>query len=74
MDDLTDVREMYNAAWGAESTKLQRHQLEADITRRYLDRYLPSIAPSRRHRHRGRHRAAVSSISDSVLELTPFRW
>ena len=49
MDDLTDVREMYNAAWGAESTRLQRHQLEADITWRYLDRYLPSIAPSRRH-------------------------
>ena len=41
MDDLTDVREMYNAAWGAESTRLQRHQFEADITWRYLDRYLP---------------------------------
>ena len=41
MDDLTDVREMYNAAWGAESTRLQRHRLEADITWRYLDRYLP---------------------------------
>ena len=42
MDDLSDIREMYNSAWDAESTRLQRHQLEADITWRYLDRYLPS--------------------------------
>ena len=32
---------MYNAAWDAESTRLHRHRLEADITWRYLDRYLP---------------------------------
>ena len=32
---------MYNSAWDAESTRLQRHRLEADITWRYLDRYLP---------------------------------
>ena len=41
MDDLSDIREMYNSAWDAESTRLQRHRLEADITWRYLDRYLP---------------------------------
>ena len=41
MDDLTDIREMYNSAWDAESTRLPRHRLEADITWRYLDRYLP---------------------------------
>ncbi len=41
MDDLTDIREMYNAAWDVETSRLDRHQLEADITWRYLDRYLP---------------------------------
>ena len=41
MDDLTDIRELYNAAWDVEETRLQRHQLEADITWRYLDRHLP---------------------------------
>jgi len=41
MDDLTDIRELYNAAWDVEQTRLQRHQLEADITWRYLDRHLP---------------------------------
>ena len=41
MDDLTDIREFYNAAWDAEENRLERHQLEADITWRYLNRYLP---------------------------------
>ena len=41
MDDLSDIREMYNAGWEIEATRLERHQLEADITRRYLDLYLP---------------------------------
>ena len=41
MDDLTDIRELYNAAWDVEETRLDRHQLEADITWRYLDRNLP---------------------------------
>ena len=41
MDDLRDIRDMYNSAWDAESGRLERHQLEADITWRYLDRYLP---------------------------------
>ena len=41
MDDLRDIRDMYNSAWDAESGRLERHQLEADITWRYLDRHLP---------------------------------
>ena len=41
MDDLTDIRDLYNAAWDVEETRLERHQLEADITWRYLDRHLP---------------------------------
>ena len=40
-DDLTDIREFYNAAWDAEANRLERHQLEADITWRYLNLYLP---------------------------------
>ena len=40
MDDLTDIRDLYNAAWDVEETRLERHQLEADITWRYLDRHL----------------------------------
>ena len=41
IDDLTDIREFYNAAWDAEANRLERHQLEADITWRYLNLYLP---------------------------------
>ena len=41
MDDLTDIREFYNAAWDAEENRLERHQLEADITWRYVNLYLP---------------------------------
>ena len=41
MDDLTDIREFYNSAWDAEANRLERHQLEADITWRYLNLYLP---------------------------------
>ena len=41
MDDLTDIREFYNAAWDAEANRLERHQLEADITWHYLNLYLP---------------------------------
>ena len=41
MDDITDIREMYNASWEKEDDRLQRHQLEYDITWRYLEKYLP---------------------------------
>ena len=41
MDDLNDIRELYNAAWNAEATRLERHPLEGDISWRYLDRHLP---------------------------------
>ncbi|MCY3959474.1 MAG: hypothetical protein OXG65_14450 [Chloroflexi bacterium] len=42
MDDLSDIRQMYNAGWDAEAARWQRHQLEAEVTWRYLNRYLPS--------------------------------
>ena len=41
MDDLSDIRQMYNTGWNAEAERLLRHQLEAEITWRYLNRYLP---------------------------------
>ncbi len=39
---MSDIREFYNAGWDGEDDRLTRHQLEADLTRRYLDQYLPS--------------------------------
>ena len=41
MDDITDIREMYNANWEKEDDRLLRHQLERDITWRYLEKYVP---------------------------------
>jgi S-adenosylmethionine-dependent methyltransferase len=41
VDDITDIREMYNASWEKEDDRLLRHQLEYDITWRYLEKYLP---------------------------------
>lgn len=41
MDDVTDIRDMYNEGWDFEDTRLQRHQLERDITRLYFEKYLP---------------------------------
>ena len=41
MDDITDIREMYNANWEKEDDWLLRHQLERDITWHYLEKYLP---------------------------------
>ncbi len=41
MDDITDIREMYNANREKEDDRLLRHQLEYDMTWRYLEKYLP---------------------------------
>ena len=41
MDNLSDSRQMYNMGWDVEAERLQRHQLGAEITWRYLNRYLP---------------------------------
>ena len=42
MDDLTDIRAFYNTGWETEADRLAHRQLEADITWRYIDWYLPS--------------------------------
>ena len=42
MDDVSDIQSYYNDAAESELTRLERHQLECDITWRYLEKYLPS--------------------------------
>ena len=42
MDDITDIREMYNANREKEDDRLLRHQLEYDMTWRFLEKYLPA--------------------------------
>ncbi|UCB43179.1 MAG: class I SAM-dependent methyltransferase [Dehalococcoidales bacterium] len=40
-DDISDIQSYYDDAVESELVRLERHQLERDITWRYLDRYLP---------------------------------
>jgi S-adenosylmethionine-dependent methyltransferase len=42
MDDISDITTMYNRDAEQEHTRLERHQLEYDLTWRYLERHLPS--------------------------------
>lgn len=41
MDDLRDIADFYNHSLDNEHTRLERHQLEHDLTWRYFGRYLP---------------------------------
>lgn len=41
-DDISDIQAFYNDYVERENGRLERHQLERDITWRYLDKYLPS--------------------------------
>ena len=41
LDDVRDIRSFYNNTVESERVRLERHQLERDITWRYLDKYLP---------------------------------
>jgi SAM-dependent methyltransferase len=40
-DDVSDIEAYYNNSSEGEHTRLERHQLEHDLTWRYLDGYLP---------------------------------
>ena len=40
-DDVSDIAAMYNNDPEKENSRLERHQLEFDLTWRYLERYLP---------------------------------
>lgn len=42
MDDVSDIADLYNSNSDREQNRLDRHQLELDLTWRYLDRYLPA--------------------------------
>jgi SAM-dependent methyltransferase len=42
IDDVSDIAEFYNSNPEGEHNRLERHQLEYDLTWRYLDQYLPS--------------------------------
>lgn len=41
IDDVNDIAVFYNNNQESEHNRLDRHQLEFDLTRRYLDQYLP---------------------------------
>ena len=41
-DDISDIQSHYDKAVDSETTRLERHQLERDITWLYLEKYLPS--------------------------------
>jgi S-adenosylmethionine-dependent methyltransferase len=41
-DDVSDIARYYNSDPAREHCRLEQHQLEYDLTWRYLDRYLPS--------------------------------
>jgi ubiquinone/menaquinone biosynthesis C-methylase UbiE len=42
IDDVSDIAEFYSSNPEGEHSRLERHQLEYDLTWRYLDQYLPS--------------------------------
>lgn len=42
MDDVTDIEQLYSQDPDREHERLERHQLEYDLTWRYLERYLPA--------------------------------
>ena len=41
-DNISDIQAFYDKTLEQENSRLERHQLERDITWRYLDKYLPS--------------------------------
>jgi S-adenosylmethionine-dependent methyltransferase len=41
-DDISDIAASYNSDPERENNRLERHQLEYDLTWRYLDQYLPA--------------------------------
>ena len=42
IDDVSDIAALYNSDPEREHCRLEQHQLEYDLTWRYLNRYLPS--------------------------------
>ena len=42
LDDISDIQSYYDNAVDRETARLEKHQLERDITWRYLEKYLPA--------------------------------
>ena len=45
-DNVDDIRDFYDARASDEESRLATHQLEYDLTLKYLDRYLPTSGRS----------------------------
>ena len=43
IDDVSDIAAFYSSDPEKEHHRLEEHQLEFDLTWRYLDQYLPSL-------------------------------
>ncbi|MFO7698761.1 MAG: class I SAM-dependent methyltransferase [Anaerolineae bacterium] len=77
MDDITDIERLYSGDPEREDSRLERHQLEYDLTWRYLERYLPSsgdileigAATGRYTIELARRGYAVTAVDLSAVEL-----
>jgi SAM-dependent methyltransferase len=77
MDDITDIERLYSEDPEREDSRLERHQLENDLTWRYLERYLPSsgeileigAATGRYTVELARRGYAVTAVDLSAVEL-----
>jgi SAM-dependent methyltransferase len=83
IDDVSDISAFYNLDPEREHSRLERHQLERDLTWRYLDEYLPSRARileigSATGRYtvalaRRGHQVTAVDLSEKLLELCKAR-
>jgi S-adenosylmethionine-dependent methyltransferase len=77
MDDISDIEQLYSLDPHREAARLERHQLEHDLTWRYLARYLPAVgsileigaATGRYTVELARRGYAVTAVDLSAVEL-----
>ena len=73
-DDVSDIAAYYNNVWEREESRLERHQLERDLTWRYLLEYLPKQASILEiGAATGRYTAALAKLGNHVtaVDLSP---
>ncbi len=70
IDDVSDIVTYYASDPAREHDRLERHQLERDLTWRYLDRYLP---PQVQPRISQRSRCGDRGWRPALLRHAPFR-
>src|SRR5262245_29123351 len=69
-DDISDVADYYNGSVEVEESRLERHQLEHDLTWRYLKRYLPPAGSvAARGGATGRYTLALCKLGYSVTAV-----